>query len=226
MPLIAAVCMPLTAGTAPTRMTWAPPAGPDPVGASVVSASAVAAGSVVLPESSTGAWMGRRHQHRRRDRGLPVVGGGERDRGGMGARRRPTGTRPRATPAASATGSAPGTRVVFLVAMVGEAELLRRLRRAWRRPRRWRSRWTVAGGACSSLGSPPPHAARTRARSPAIAGIAPLRAPRDTRACMRAGTLPTASSASARVAPSAPAQRGGRDGHCLLAGQVGILPLA
>ena len=81
-------------GTSPTRITCAPPTGPEPVGASVLSASAVAAGSEPAPESSIGARIGGAISDRGSDRRLPVVGGRERDRGRMGPGP-PTGT-PRA----------------------------------------------------------------------------------------------------------------------------------
>src|ERR1700744_1264913 len=184
LPLIAAECVPLTSGTAPMRMTWAPPAAPDPVGASVVSASAVALGRLVAPDRSRGAWIGGAMSTDAASAACQSAVGASATADGWvpGAADGNTAT---ATPAASATGSAPGTRVVFLVAMVGKPSF-----------------WAACGvvddpppvtlavdvllSKCGCLGPPPPHAVTTRARSPAIAGIAPLRAPRDTRACMRA----------------------------------------
>src|SRR5450755_5134650 len=57
-PLIAPERSPLGAGTSPIRITWAPPIGPEPVGASVVSADEVAGGSEALGDSRVGAWTG------------------------------------------------------------------------------------------------------------------------------------------------------------------------
>ena len=44
--------------TLPTRMTWAPPAGSEPVGASALSASELDAGRLVPSPSRIGAWTG------------------------------------------------------------------------------------------------------------------------------------------------------------------------
>src|SRR5436305_14699330 len=57
-PLIAAVRRPGGVGTLPTRMSWTPPAGPEPVGASTPSASLVADGSDEPPERRIGARVG------------------------------------------------------------------------------------------------------------------------------------------------------------------------
>src|ERR1700742_4532810 len=167
-------------------MTWAPPAGPDPVGASAVRASLVAAGSAVGPEGRTGAWMGEPISTK------PAIAACQSP---VGASVTAVGWVPdttdgntaRATPAASATGSAPGTRVVFLVAVKGKSSCC--------------AVCPAVGGVPpfapdgpgvlaprSFLGPPPPHAVSARARSAAIAGIALLRAPRGTRACMRGGS--------------------------------------
>ena len=158
-------------------------AGPDPVGASFVSVSAVAGGSEVLPESSTGAWMGGAIST---DAAIAAcqssVGASVTAVGWVPA---PTdGNTATATPAASATGSAPGTRVVFLVATVGKPSSCAACGVDAEMPPL--ALWWVVVVLCSSL-VPPPHALSARATSVAIAGIAPVRAPRDTRALMRAG---------------------------------------
>src|ERR1700733_3982083 len=101
------------------RMTCAPPAAPDPVGASADRASLVAAGSAVAPESSTGAPMGGAIST---DAAIAAcqspVGASVTTFGWVPGTT--DGNTARATPAASATGSLPGTRVVFLVASAGK----------------------------------------------------------------------------------------------------------
>src|ERR1700761_9237520 len=166
-------------------MTWAPPAGPDPVGASAVRASLVAAGSVVGPESRTGAWMGE---------AISTEAAIAACQSPVGASVTAVGWVPdttdgntaRATPAASATGSAPGTRVVFLVAVKGKPSCCAVCPAVDGVPP-LAPDVAVVLPPSSFLGLPPPHAVSARARSAAIAGIALLRAPRGTRACMRVG---------------------------------------
>src|ERR1700759_4110832 len=182
---MAGACWPFTGGTAPTRMIWAPPAAPEPVGASELSAVAVALGSVVGPERSTGAWMGG---------AISTEAASAACQSPVGASVTAVGWVPGAadgntaiaTPAASATGAAPPTGAGFLVAVVGKPSF-----------------WAACGVEAeiaplalevavwlwntNCLEPPPPQAVRTKASSPTIVGTAPLRAPRDTRAGMRAG---------------------------------------
>ena len=180
MPLIAAALRPLGAGTEPTRITWAPFAAPDPVGASVDTTSAVAAGSDPAPDRSTGARIGG---------AIRTEAAIEAAQSSLGAMVTAAGWVPgaadgytaSATPAASATGSAPATRVVFLVASTGKPSFC--AARGVFVP--------IPTGAldevvlCSSLGVPP-QPASAKAAIPAIAAIA-LPAPRrDPRARMRA----------------------------------------
>ena len=92
---------------------------PEPVGASWLSVSLVAIGNPVATREEDRRGGGGGHQDRGGDRSLPIVGGGDRDGLGWvpGAL---DGYTASATPAASAIGSAPATRVVFLVATAGK----------------------------------------------------------------------------------------------------------
>ena len=98
------------------RSTWAPPA--EPVGASMLSACAVAAGSEPLPDSRIGARIGG---------AISTEAAIAASQSSVGASVTAAGWVPgaedgytaSATPAASAIGSAPATRVVFLVASAG-----------------------------------------------------------------------------------------------------------
>src|SRR5882762_6813374 len=57
-PLIATDFSPFAPGALPTRTIWAPPAAPDPVGASVPRASALADGNDEPLENRSGAFSG------------------------------------------------------------------------------------------------------------------------------------------------------------------------
>ena len=89
------------------------------MGANAVSVLEVAAGSELGPDSSTGAWMGG---------AISTDAAIAASQSPVGASVTAVGWVPgaaegntaRATPAASATGSAPATRVVFLVARMGK----------------------------------------------------------------------------------------------------------
>src|SRR5579875_1567211 len=59
LPLMAIERMPLTRGTDPTRITWAPSAEPDPAGANAFRVVAVIGGSEPGPESRSGARIGQ-----------------------------------------------------------------------------------------------------------------------------------------------------------------------
>src|SRR3954447_24908637 len=117
-PLTSVVVSPPACATSPTRITCAPPAAFEPVGASALSAEPDAAGSDVPSLSSIGA----------------LTGCANSAEGAIPARQSPlstmvpafgrdaaltAGKTAWATPAAFATGSAPPTRVVFFVAMAG-----------------------------------------------------------------------------------------------------------
>src|SRR5450755_938308 len=110
---------PFGAGTLPTLITWAPLATPEPVGASALSASAVARGSSEPPESSTGARIGGAISTAEATAACQSLLGAIVTAVGWvpGAT---DGYTASATPAASAVGSLPGTRVVFLVATEGK----------------------------------------------------------------------------------------------------------
>src|SRR5579884_281044 len=110
---------PATPGTSPTRITCTPPAPTAPVGASRDRAWAVALGNLAAPESSTGARIGE---------AIITAEASAACQSSVGAIVTAAGWVPEpmegntasATPAASATGSAPATRVVFLVASAGK----------------------------------------------------------------------------------------------------------
>src|SRR5436853_2222954 len=107
------------AGTEPTRITWAPPSWRAPVGSRAPSAFLVASGSEPDPVSSVGARSGRDIST---DAATPdcqspestsaTARGRALDSSGVNTAW--------ATAAASAVGSAPPTRVVFLVANCGK----------------------------------------------------------------------------------------------------------
>jgi uncharacterized Zn-binding protein involved in type VI secretion len=110
------VCLsPLTGGTSPTRMTWAPPAELSPVGASSFSAPAVAVGSELGLARRIGARKGDPISEEAATAACQLS---------AGARVMAVGCVPaavdgktaRATAAALEIGSLPATRVVFLVA--------------------------------------------------------------------------------------------------------------
>ena len=114
-PLTSVVFMPPAVATSPTRMTWAPPAAFEPVGASALSAESDAPGSDVPSLSRIGA----------------PTGAANRAAAAIPARQSPLSTNVTAlgcdagntacaTAAAFATGSAPPTRVVFFVATCGK----------------------------------------------------------------------------------------------------------
>ena len=224
------------AGTAPMRITWAPSDGARPgrgergqrVGGGRRAASR-------LPDSSIGARIGG---------AISTEAAIAACQSSLGARVTAAGWVPgaadgytaSATPAASATGSAPATRVVFLVASDREAELLRGLRGLRADPDRGRwTRWCW----CRSLGVPP-QPASARASDPGDR--------RHRAACAEAGsagsharrTLASAPPArrwwaqdAARRGPANRRDRGGTrpirrrvDGYDSVPGRIGILPLA
>ena len=162
-PEIAALRMPLTAGTSPTRITCAPAIAPEPVGASRPSALVVAGGSAVLPESRIGARIGG---------AISTEAAIAACQSSVGAIVTAVGWVPAtwegktasATPAASAIGSCPDTRVVFLVASAGN-------------PSRWPAPACSSSSSCSSVlmisrvAPPPQPAIDTQAASPAIHAV-------------------------------------------------------
>ncbi len=117
--LTSVVFRPSGLATSPIRIAWAPPASLAPVGWSFSSASAVASGSSSPSLSSTGARTGpaaswaaempaRQSSWSTSTTALGRVSSARE------------GNTAWATPAALATGSAPDTRVVFLVAKTGK----------------------------------------------------------------------------------------------------------
>src|SRR5436190_19169817 len=112
---MATECSPDVFGTSPMRITWAPSTAPEPVGASVLSASDVAEGREWCPDSSTGALIGEDIRTAEAIAACQSSSGAIVTAPGW-VPEAAEGYTASATPAASAAGSAPATRVVFLVA--------------------------------------------------------------------------------------------------------------
>src|SRR3954462_13562846 len=166
LPPRAVVRRPLGRATSPTRSTCAPAAFSDPAGASAARASALAQGRPPPLPNRIGARIG------------PDI----RTEAATAARQSATSTSvtalglvaaelegytARAIPAASATGSAPPTRVVFLVAKIGKPSAGAAL--AW-------SPLSPTTGALTDRGSDRPHAPSPPATNAAAATTARDRA--------------------------------------------------
>ena len=105
-------------GTSPTRIACAPPTAPEPVGASRRSAPVVADGNEELPESRIGALTGPDIRTEDAIAACQLSVGAITTEGGC-VLDPAEGYTASATAAASAVGSAPATRVVFLVTSHG-----------------------------------------------------------------------------------------------------------
>src|SRR4051794_22264297 len=130
-------------------MTCAPPASLEPVGWSASSAALVASGILSPSANSTGARIGRAAST---DAAIPVRQ--SRTSARITAWGRDSALRAgyvaSATPAASATGSPPATRVVFLVANTGKPS-------GGPEGGTWLPFWPeTAGVCCAGAGEPPP----------------------------------------------------------------------